>query len=93
MYGKILTAIEANSYDNFRKRAYISKTEKLLTLPFSYAKSLNPGEVNTVSVAVAPSLLSPRPRFSLSFAPQQQRFFGNIRHPFRFRWGPIELPR
>ncbi len=48
MYGKILTAIEANGYDNFRKRAYISKTEKLLTLPFSYAKSLNPGQVNTV---------------------------------------------
>ncbi|CAN0440852.1 unnamed protein product, partial [Hapterophycus canaliculatus] len=47
MYGKILTAIEANGYDNFRKRAYISKTEKLLTLPFSYAKSLNPGAVNT----------------------------------------------
>eukprot|EP00752_Nemacystus_decipiens_P004259 g3890.t1 len=46
MYGKILTAIESNGYDNFRKRAYISKTEKLLTLPFSYAKSLNPGEVN-----------------------------------------------
>ncbi|CAM9097843.1 unnamed protein product [Pylaiella littoralis] len=47
MYGKILTAIEANNFDNFRKRAYISKTEKLLTLPFSYAKSLNPGQVNT----------------------------------------------
>lgn len=53
MYGKILTAIEANNFDNFRKRAYISKTEKLLTLPFSYAKSLNPGEVNLVSVPVA----------------------------------------
>lgn len=49
MYGKILTAIEANNYDNFRKRAYISKTEKLLTLPFSYAKSLNPGQINLVS--------------------------------------------
>lgn len=48
MYGKILTAIEANNFDNFRKRAYISKTEKLLTLPFSYAKSLNPGTVNKV---------------------------------------------
>lgn len=48
MYGKILTAIESNNFDNFRKRAYISKTEKLLTLPFSYLKSLNPGKVNTV---------------------------------------------
>eukprot|EP00904_Undaria_pinnatifida_P014149 jgi/Undpi1/9865/HiC_scaffold_28.g12319.m1 len=47
MYGKILTAIESNNFDNFRKRAYISKTEKLLTLPFSYLKSLNPGKVNT----------------------------------------------
>ena len=52
MYGKILTAIEANNFDNFRKRAYISKTEKLLTLPFSYAKSLNPGDVNLVSATV-----------------------------------------
>lgn len=47
MYGKILEAIEANDYDNFRKRAYISKTEKLLTLPLSYMRSLNPGKVDT----------------------------------------------
>ncbi|CAM9426669.1 unnamed protein product [Ascophyllum nodosum] len=46
MYGKILNAIEANGYDNFRKRAYISKVEKLLTLPFSYLKSLNPGQID-----------------------------------------------
>lgn len=51
MYGKILEAIEANDYDNFRKRAYISKTEKLLTLPLSYMRSLNPGKVDTVSLA------------------------------------------
>lgn len=50
MYGKILNAIEANDYDNFRKRAYISKTEKLLTLPMSYWKSLNPGKVDKVCV-------------------------------------------
>nr|ATQ35992.1 phytoene synthetase [Ishige okamurae] len=47
MYGKILEAIEANDYDNFRKRAYISKTEKLLTLPLSWWRSLNPGQVDT----------------------------------------------
>ncbi|CAM9357308.1 unnamed protein product [Discosporangium mesarthrocarpum] len=46
MYGKILSAIEANDYDNFRKRAYISKTEKLLTLPLSWWRSLNPGKVD-----------------------------------------------
>lgn len=49
MYGKILEAIEVNDYDNFRKRAYISKTEKLLTLPSSYLKSLNPGKIDKVN--------------------------------------------
>lgn len=51
MYGQILRAIEDNDYDNFRKRAYISKTDKLLTLPFSWWRSLNPGEVERVSAA------------------------------------------
>ncbi|CAN0011267.1 unnamed protein product, partial [Choristocarpus tenellus] len=46
MYSKILEAIEANEYDNFRKRAYISKTDKLLTLPLSWWRSLNPGAVD-----------------------------------------------
>ena len=38
MYGKILEKLEANDYDNFRKRAYVSKTEKFLTLPQSWMK-------------------------------------------------------
>eukprot|EP00953_Heterococcus_sp_UTEX-ZZ885_P013677 7810-Heterococcus_DN1.PRE.5 len=42
MYGRILTSIEENGYDNFRKRAYVSKTEKLFTLPQSWWKSMTP---------------------------------------------------
>jgi len=38
LYRKILERIEGNGYDNFRKRAYVSKLEKFLTLPSSYFK-------------------------------------------------------
>ncbi|KAJ1628061.1 chloroplast phytoene synthase [Pavlovales sp. CCMP2436] len=38
LYRKILERIESNGYDNFRKRAYVSKIEKFLTLPSSYLK-------------------------------------------------------
>jgi len=38
MYSTILDKIEANNYDNFSKRAYTSKFEKLMMLPKSYAK-------------------------------------------------------
>ena len=40
MYRKILNVIEHNDYDNFRKRAYVGKLEKLLTLPLSWLKTL-----------------------------------------------------
>lgn len=40
MYRKILDVIEENDYDNFRKRAYVGKMEKLLTLPSSWLKTL-----------------------------------------------------
>lgn len=33
MYSQILDKVEKNQYDNFRKRAYVTKTEKFLTLP------------------------------------------------------------
>jgi len=36
MYGAILDKIEANGYDNFNKRAYTAKWEKLMMLPGSY---------------------------------------------------------
>lgn len=35
LYSKILDKIEANNYDNFRKRAYTTKLEKLAILPKS----------------------------------------------------------
>jgi len=38
LYAKILEKLEANEYDNFRKRAYVSKAEKFLALPAVWAK-------------------------------------------------------
>jgi len=38
MYSSILDKIEANNYDNFNKRAYTSKFEKLMMIPKSYLK-------------------------------------------------------
>eukprot|EP00899_Mesostigma_viride_P002478 jgi/Mesvir1/12230/Mv00452-RA.1 len=44
LYRQILDSIEANDYDNFSKRAYVSRTKKLLGLPLAYlsAKVLPP---------------------------------------------------
>lgn len=39
LYRQILDEIEANDYDNFTKRAYVSKAKKLLFLPIAYARS------------------------------------------------------
>ncbi|KAJ3674478.1 hypothetical protein LUZ60_005094 [Juncus effusus] len=39
LYRQILDAIEANDYNNFTKRAYVSKAKKLLSLPMAYAKA------------------------------------------------------
>ncbi|MQM18657.1 hypothetical protein Taro_051652 [Colocasia esculenta] len=39
LYRKILDEIEANDYNNFTKRAYVSKAKKLLTLPAAYGRS------------------------------------------------------
>ncbi|KAK7316683.1 hypothetical protein RJT34_00322 [Clitoria ternatea] len=36
LYRQILDAIEANDYNNFTKRAYVGKVEKLLSLPSAY---------------------------------------------------------
>lgn len=38
MYSQILDVLEANGYDNFNRRAYVSKTHKLLTVPLSYMR-------------------------------------------------------
>ncbi|XP_010549802.1 PREDICTED: phytoene synthase 2, chloroplastic [Tarenaya hassleriana] len=40
LYRRILDEIEANDYNNFTKRAYVSKGKKLAALPAAYAKSL-----------------------------------------------------
>ncbi|GAB2218857.1 hypothetical protein Droror1_Dr00002089 [Drosera rotundifolia] len=40
LYRQILDEIEANDYNNFTKRAYVSKAKKILALPFAYGKSL-----------------------------------------------------
>lgn len=40
LYRQILDEIEANDYNNFTKRAYVSKAKKLITLPIAYARSM-----------------------------------------------------
>ncbi|KAK7300618.1 hypothetical protein RJT34_11466 [Clitoria ternatea] len=42
IYRQILDEIEANDYNNFTKRAYVSKAKKFLSLPIAYAKSMVP---------------------------------------------------
>ncbi|XAR58106.1 15-cis-phytoene synthase [Bertholletia excelsa] len=42
LYRQILDEIEANDYNNFSRRAYVSKPKKFLALPVAYAKSLVP---------------------------------------------------
>jgi phytoene synthase len=44
LYAGILDKIEENDYDNFHKRAYTSKLEKLRILPGSWMKSVMPGK-------------------------------------------------
>nr|ATQ35983.1 phytoene synthetase [Gloiopeltis furcata] len=39
MYSQILDVLEENDYDNFNRRAYVSKTRKLLTVPISYLRT------------------------------------------------------
>ncbi|PKA66211.1 Phytoene synthase, chloroplastic [Apostasia shenzhenica] len=40
LYRQILDEIEANDYDNFTKRAYVSKGKKLMALPVAYGRTL-----------------------------------------------------
>ncbi|KAA0046227.1 phytoene synthase [Cucumis melo var. makuwa] len=40
LYRQILDEIEANDYDNFTKRAYVSKAKKILALPMAYGRAL-----------------------------------------------------
>lgn len=40
LYRQILDAIEANDYNNFTRRAYVSKWKKMLSLPGSYLVAL-----------------------------------------------------
>ncbi|XP_015931720.1 phytoene synthase 2, chloroplastic [Arachis duranensis] len=42
LYRQILDEIEANDYNNFTKRAYVSKAKKLFSLPTAYARSMVP---------------------------------------------------
>lgn len=40
LYRQILDEIEANDYNNFTKRAYVSKSKKIVALPIAYARSI-----------------------------------------------------
>lgn len=42
LYRQILDEIEANDYNNFTRRAYVSKAKKLLFLPMAFARSMVP---------------------------------------------------
>ncbi|KAH9620943.1 hypothetical protein KSS87_016935 [Heliosperma pusillum] len=42
LYRQILDEIEANDYNNFTKRAYVSKAKKLIALPVAYTMSMMP---------------------------------------------------
>nr|ATQ35978.1 phytoene synthetase [Dumontia simplex] len=39
MYSQILDVLEQNGYDNFNRRAYITKSQKLMTVPLSYMRT------------------------------------------------------
>lgn len=39
IYRQILDAIEENDYNNFTKRAYVTKWQKLLNLPYAFARA------------------------------------------------------
>jgi len=44
-YSQILEKIELNGYDNLTKRAYVSKWEKIFTIPFSWYRTLDISKV------------------------------------------------
>ncbi|XP_021837595.1 phytoene synthase 2, chloroplastic-like [Spinacia oleracea] len=52
LYRQILDEIEANDYNSFTKRAYVSKSKKLLALPIAYARSIVPPRSTTNLVKV-----------------------------------------
>ena len=43
LYSRILDVIERNNYDNFRKRAFTTKLEKLSILPSSFIRASSAG--------------------------------------------------
>ncbi|XP_073044702.1 phytoene synthase 2, chloroplastic isoform X2 [Primulina eburnea] len=47
LYRQILDEIEANDYNSFTRRAYVSKPKKIMALPIAYAKSLVPPSSRT----------------------------------------------
>ena len=44
LYRQILDSIEANDYDNFSKRAYVSAPKKLASLPLALARAMMPAK-------------------------------------------------
>ena len=42
LYRQILDRIEANNYDNFTKRAYVPKWQKMVSLPLALARAVAP---------------------------------------------------
>ena len=50
-YGKILDKIEENGYDSLTKRAYVSKQEKLLTIPLSWYRTQDISKIHSLETA------------------------------------------
>ncbi|KAK9691640.1 hypothetical protein RND81_09G209400 [Saponaria officinalis] len=53
LYRQILDEIEANDYNNFTKRAYVSKAKKFLALPIAYTRSMMPVRQSSSTLAKA----------------------------------------
>jgi hypothetical protein len=72
LYKGILDKIEANGYDNFNTRAYLTKEEKMLSVPPLWFKTVSGGwKVCTLALSLSPSLPPSLPP-SLSLAVVQE---------------------
>nr|ATQ35986.1 phytoene synthetase [Melanothamnus japonicus] len=59
MYSQILDVLEANGYDNFNRRAHISRWRKFATLPSSYLRTQESNAFWSTLLTAADSLSAP----------------------------------
>ena len=68
LYKGILDKIEANGYDNFNSRAYLTKEEKMLSVPPLWFKTVSGGWKVCTHPPSLPHSLSPSLPLSLSLS-------------------------